>query len=142
MRSERASGSKAITEAATTGAGYLAGVAVKGSVGATGESSAGLAMGGAGMVVGSVVVVAAVIEGIHGAAEMIRYCKKASIREAAITFVDECVGAANLGAKDFIADVALLGNAGTADQKSLITANINSYVKYWQRSAAEHEQTG
>jgi hypothetical protein len=124
---------KAFTEAATTGAGYLAGVAVKGSAAATGEGSAGLAMGGAGMVAASVVVVAALIEGLNGAAAMLRYCKKANIREAAMTFVDQCVDAANIGAKDFIADVALLSDPSAADQKNLIMADINSYVKYWQR---------
>src|SRR5262249_29639274 len=120
---------KAFTEAATTGAGYLAGVAVKGSVAATGEGSAGLALGGAGMVAASVVVVAALIEGLQGASAMLRYCKKANIREAAMTFVDQCVDAASIGAKDFIADVALLADPAAADQKTLIMADINSYVK-------------
>jgi hypothetical protein len=124
---------KAFTEAATTGAGYLAGVAVKGSVAASGETSAGLALGGAGMVAGAVVVVAALIEGLNGAAAMIHYCKKANIREAALSFVDQCVDAASIGAKDFIADVALLADPAAADQKSLVMADINSYVKYWQR---------
>jgi hypothetical protein len=124
---------KAFTEAATTGAGYLAGVAVKGTAAATGESSAGLALGGAGMVAASVVVVAALIEGLNGASAMLRYCKKANIREAAMTFVDQCIDAASIGAKDFIADVALLADPAAADQKSLVMADITSYVKYWQR---------
>jgi hypothetical protein len=124
---------EAFKEAATTGAGYLAGVAIKGSAAATGESSAGMAMGGAGVVATAVVVVAAEIEALSGAAAMIRYCRKARIREAAMMFVNQCVDAAQLGARDFVADTKLLADTTTADERSLMLQNLKSYAKYWQR---------
>ncbi len=94
-------------------------------------------LGGTAMVSGIAVVLAAEAEAIHGAAAMIRYCKKASVREAAWTFIDVLVEAAKNEARDFVADVKLLEDPANAGEKQLIEQRIDSYVPYWLRHVGD-----
>ena len=121
--------SEAVTEAFNTGAGYLTGVAIKGS------TTAGGALGGAAMMGGIVVVVAAEVEAVHGAAALLRYCEKASVREAAGEFVSVCQAAWE--AKELVADVTLLSDPSMADQRKVIEQKIASYSKDWHRHIKE-----
>jgi hypothetical protein len=104
-----------------------------------GETVAGLAAGAAGgaggaaMVGGIAVVIAAEIEGLHGAAAMIRYCNKANIREAAGDFTDICVSAADIEARDLVADAKLLADASMNSERKLIEERLEGYRPYWMR---------
>ena len=88
---------------------------------------------GAAVVGGIAVVLAAEVEAVHGAAAMIRYCEKANIREAAMSFVGVCTDAANIEAKDLVADARLLPNVTDANEKALIEQKLASYIPYWLR---------
>ena len=111
---------KALEEAATTGVGLAAGVLAPG-------------LAGTAMVSGIAVIIAAEAEGLAGAAAMIRYCKKANIREAAGDFVMTCMGEWNGGAAHFVADAKMLGAAQVVEQP-IIEKNLNSYAPYWLRA--------
>lgn len=113
----------ALEEAATTSASLLA-------------TAAGGA-GGAALVGGVLIVGAAEVEGIHGAAAMIRYCKQENVREAAMSFVDVCVSTANIGARSFVADARLLADPSSADEKDIIEKNLASYTPYWIRDLGD-----
>jgi hypothetical protein len=104
---------EALKEAGTTALGLAAGAAG--------------GAGGAAMVGGIAIVVAAEIEGIAGAAAMIRYCEKANVRDAALSFVDVCRDAANIEARDFVADAKLLADASNTDERALIEKKLASY---------------
>jgi hypothetical protein len=126
---------EALKEAGTTAAGYVAGVAVKGSVAASGETSVGLAAGGVAVVGGSVVAVAVVVDSLHSWAEMLRYCEKESVREATATFVNVCTDAWE--AKELVADVMLLQDPSNADQSKVIEQKLVGYAPYWNRHMEE-----
>ncbi len=127
---------KAFEDAGIAAVGYLADVAVAGSKVATGETDVGLAAGGTGMVAGIAVVVAAEIDAIHGAAAMIEYCEKESVREAAGTFVGVCTTAADVEAKDLVADARLLADPASAAEQQLIEQKLISHARYWLRDIA------
>jgi hypothetical protein len=111
--------SEAIQEIGTTALSLAAGVAA--------------GAGGSAMIGGIGVVIAAEIEGIHGAAAMIRYCKKANMREAALSFVGVCQVAANVEAQDLVANVKLLNDASLAGERALIEQKLASDTPYWMR---------
>jgi len=110
---------EAVAEAAKAGAGLVAGAA--------------LGAGGS-MMVGSIgIVVAAEMEGIHGAAAMIEYSERSNIREAAWSFVDACTQAADLDGKQMIADLQLLESTSDPAQKQIIEQKLIGHVGYWIR---------
>jgi hypothetical protein len=82
---------------------------------------------------GIAVVIAAEAEGLAGAAAMIRYCRKANIRDAAGEFVSTCMGEWNGGAAHFVADARMFGAAQVVEQP-IIEKNLNSYAPYWLRA--------
>ncbi len=125
---------KAFQDAGIAAAGYLADVAVAGSkVAATGDIDAGLAAGGVGLAAGIVVGVAAEVEALRGAAAMIEYCEKESVREAVGTFVGVCSTAADVEAKDLVADARLLDDPANAAERELIEQKLLSHARYWLR---------
>ncbi len=109
----------ALEEAATTGAGLLA-------------TAAGGA-GGTALVGGAAVVVAAEAQGLHDAADFLRYCDKENVRDAALSFVDVCVEAAKLEARELVTDAKLLQDPSAGDTKSLIEENLKGWAPYWKR---------
>lgn len=111
---------KALEEAATTGISLAAGVLAPG-------------LAGTAMVSGIMVIIAAEAEGLAGAAAMIRYCKKANIRDAAGEFVSTCMSEWNGGAAHFVADAKML-DAAQVIERPIIEKNLNSYAKYWLRA--------
>ena len=53
-------------------------------------------------------MIAAEIQGIHGAAAMIRWCKDQNVHSAAMSFINICTSAADIEARDLVADAKLL----------------------------------
>lgn len=108
-----------------------------------GETALGLAAGaaagagGSAMIGGIGVVIAAEMEGIAGAAAMIRYCRNASVREAAGEFIAVCSGAVNLEAQDLVANTKLLEDPSMASERALIEQKLESDVPYWLRHLGE-----
>ena len=97
-----------------------------------GATAAG-GMAGAAMFAGIGVIIAAQAEGIAGAAAMIRYCKQANVREAALDFIGICEDAANIEAKSLIADAKILGDPDLADQREFILQKLDSHKVWWVR---------
>ncbi len=128
---------EALEEAAITGAGMLADVAMKGSVAASGEGSASMAAGGAGMIAGTMVVVAGEVEALKGAAAMIEWCEETNVRDAATSFIDVCTTAASIEAKALVADVKLLAQTTDPAERALIEEKLASDTPYWQRHLLE-----
>lgn len=89
--------------------------------------------GGSALVGGIMVMVAAEIQAIHGAADMMRWCEKTNAREAAWSFVNVCTQSANMFAKDLIADAQLLANTTNPTERATIEKNLASYTTYWMR---------
>ena len=87
-----------------------------------GGLAAGLATGagGAAMIGGIEIVVAAEIEGFRGAAAMIEWAKDQNVHHAAWSYVGTCKDAASLGARDFVADTKLLGETTDPATKAMI----------------------
>lgn len=114
---------KALEEAATTSAGLFASFAAGGAAGTA-------------LIGGIAIIIAAQAEGLAGAAAMIRYCRKANIREAAGDFVGSCMTAWDIGAKHFVADVKLLGEA-KGSERAIAEQNLASFQPYWVRTLEE-----
>lgn len=105
-------------------------------VGATAAMKVGgLAGGGLFATIG--IVVAAEMEGIAGAAAMIRYAKEANLREAALDFIHVCEAAAAIEAKSLIADARILDDPDLADQREAIQKRLIGHREWWQRHVAE-----
>jgi hypothetical protein len=112
-----------IAEAATEAASTLGGLAAGLATGA----------GGAAMVGGIEIIVAAEIEGFRGAAAMIEWAKDQNVHNAAWSYVGTCQDAAMLGAKDFVADARLIGETTDPTTRAMIEQKLTSYAKYWLR---------
>jgi len=100
--------------------------------------SIGAAVAGGGLTatafVGGIgVIIAAEIEGISGAAAMIRWCKDQNVHDAALSFVYECQAAANIEARDLVADASLLATTKDKAERAMIEAKLASDVPWWQR---------
>jgi hypothetical protein len=104
---------EALKEAATTAAGLAV-----------------AAVGGSALVGGTMIVVAAEIEAVHGAAAMIRYARKGNVRDAAWSFVNVCTDAANIEARDLVVDTKLLQET-TGEERKIVEHNLTSYTPYW-----------
>lgn len=100
-------------------AGLQAGAAVAGGV-----------AGGA-MFAAIGVVIAAQIEGISGAAAMIRYAREQNVKEAALDFIHVCEAAASIEARAMLADMKLLDDPDLQDQHADIQRRLESHLKYW-----------
>ena len=100
-----------------------------------GGLAAGLATGagGAALIGGIEIIVAAEIEGLRGAAAMIEWAKDQNVHNAAWSYVGTCQDAASLGAQDFVADAKLLGETTDPTTKAMIEQKLTSYAKYWLR---------
>ena len=94
-------------------------------------------LAGTAMIAGIAVILAAEAEGLHGAAEMIRYCRETNVRMAASDFIGTCVEAARNEAQDFVTDVKLLEDPANAGQRDIIEKKIRSYVPYWVRHVGD-----
>lgn len=130
-------GLKTFEDAMITGGGLLADAAMKGSVAASGEGSASLAAGGAGMIAGSMVVVAAEIDALKGAGAMIQWCEETNVRDAASSFIGVCQTAASIEATGLVADVKLLAQTSDPAERALIEDKLASDTPYWQRHLQE-----
>ena len=89
--------------------------------------------GGTAMIGGIAVIIAAEIEGISGAAAMIRYCKDQNVHSAAMSFINICQTAASIEAKDLVADARLLPVTHEREQRALVESRLNGYRPYWMR---------
>jgi hypothetical protein len=89
--------------------------------------------GGTAMIGGIAVVIAAEIAAFSGAAAMIHYCKDQNVHGAAWSFISICQTAANIEAKDLVADAQLLPVTHEREQRALIEARLNGYRPYWMR---------
>jgi len=94
-------------------------------------------MGGAAMVGGIEVIIAAEAEALKGAVAMKEWCEKGAIREAAWDFVDECTGALHAGAEEFVGNVKLLSDPSVKSEWPHIEKELESYQKVWLRSMGE-----
>lgn len=110
---------EAVREAGETILGLAAGAAV--------------GAGGSAMIGGIGVVIAAEMEGLSGAAAMIHYCRTASVREAALEFINVCDAAVSVEAQDLVTNVKLLADPTMAGEKALIEQKLDSDVPYWMR---------
>jgi hypothetical protein len=97
-----------------------------------GASAAG-GLAGSAMFAGIGIMIAAQVEGISGAAAMIRYCKEANVREAAMDFINICEDAAKIEARDLIADAKVLGDPDLADQREFVLQKLQSHAEWWNR---------
>lgn len=95
----------------------------------------GAAAGTAGtiMLAGVTVLVAAELQGISGAAAMIRYAKEANEAEAFGDFMSICKDAAKLEASELIADVEVLKDPANAGEKARIEAKLEIDSRDWNR---------
>lgn len=106
-------------------AGLQAGAAVAGG------------MAGGALFAGIGVIIAAEMEGIAGAAAMIRYAREQNVKEAALDFIHVCEKAANIEVKSMLADMKLLGDPDLADQQDEIQKRLESHFLYWSRHVGE-----
>lgn len=100
-----------------------------------GAAVAGGAAGGA-MFAGIGVVIAAQIEGIAGAAAMIRWAEERNMKEAALDFIHICEDAASIEAKAMLADMRLLDDQDLEDQHAAIRRRLVSHLQWWNRHVA------
>jgi hypothetical protein len=89
--------------------------------------------GGAAMVGGIEIIIAAEIEGLKGAVAMKEWCEKGAIRDAAWDFINVCRDALGIGAEDFVANVKLLSDPSVKSERAHIEKELESYQKYWLR---------
>ncbi|MDQ3108069.1 MAG: hypothetical protein M3Q68_09735, partial [Actinomycetota bacterium] len=83
------------------------------------------------------VIIAAQIEGISGAAAMIRYAREQNVKEAALDFIHVCEKAANIEVKAMLADMKLLDDPDLADQHADIERRLVKHHEYWTRHVGE-----
>jgi hypothetical protein len=93
---------------------------------------AGMAAGAAGsaMFAGTAILIEAEINGLEGAAAMIRYCREENLKEAINDYyyaIDEFAGEA----KDFIADLKILGDPAERQQWPKAKSHLDSYASWW-----------
>lgn len=110
---------KAVKAGVETGADVIGGFAV--------------GAGGAAMVGGIEVIIAAEAEGLKGAVAMKEWCEKGAIRDAAWDFINVCKDALEIGAEDFVANVKLLSDPSVKGERAHIEKELESYQKYWLR---------
>jgi hypothetical protein len=110
---------EALKEAGTTALGLAAAAAG----GMTGTAFVG----------GITVIIAAEIEGISGAAAMIRYCKDQNVHSAAMSFINICKSAADIEARDLVADAKLLPETTGREERAVVEARLAGYLPYWMR---------
>ncbi len=89
--------------------------------------------GGTALIGGIAVIIAAEIDGISGAAAMIRYCEDQNVHSAATSFIGICQAAADIEAKDLVADARLLPVTHEREQRAFIESRLNGYRPYWMR---------
>lgn len=94
-------------------------------------------IGGGAMFAGIGVVIAAQMEGIAGAAAMIRYCRQANVREAALDFIHVCEAAADIEAKSLIADARILDDPDLVDQRDAIQQRLVGHLEWWNRHVGQ-----
>ncbi len=97
-----------------------------------GAAVAGGAAGGA-MFAAIGVIIAAEIEGISGAAAMIRWAGERNVKEAALDFIHICEDAASIEAKAMLADMQLLDDPDLIDQHAEIKQRLASHLVWWNR---------
>jgi len=112
-----------IAEAASEAASTVANLAASLATGA----------GGAALIGGIEVVIAAEIEGLRGAAAMIKYCKDHNVHSAAMSFIDICKSAADIEARDLVADAKLLPETKDPAERAVIETRLAGYLPYWMR---------
>lgn len=110
---------EALKEAGTT----VLGLAAAAAGGVTGTAVVG----------GITVIIAAEIEGISGAAAMIRWCKDQNVHSAALSFIDICKAAADIEARDLVADASLLPQTTDRAERAVIEARLAGYLPWWMR---------
>ena len=110
---------EALKEAGTTALGLAAAAAG----GMTGTAFVG----------GITVIIAAEIEGISGAAAMIRWCKDQNVHSAAMSFINICKSAADIEARDLVADARLLPETTGREERAVVEARLAGYLPYWMR---------
>ena len=116
----------AIQEVVNSGISWAAGAA--GTIG----GAAGVAtIGGIG------IILAAQAEAISGAAAMIRYCKQANVREAALDFVHVCEKARDIEVRSLIADLKVLSDASFTGDREFVQARMTGHVGWWHRHLFE-----
>ena len=104
-----------------------------------GTTALGLAAAAAGGVTGTAfvggitVIIAAEIEGISGAAAMIRWCKDENVHGAALSFINVCKTAADIEARDLVADAKLLPETTNREERAVIEGRLAGYLPYWMR---------
>lgn len=110
---------EALKEAASTGLGVAVGV-VAGTAGTV-------------ALAGITVLVAGEMEGISGAAAMIRWARESRRRGAALSFIDVCTDALNIEARGIVEDAELLKDPANAAERQRIEAKLDSAAQYWRR---------
>lgn len=105
-------------------AGLQAGAAVAGG------------MAGGALFAGIGVIIAAEMEGIAGAAAMIRWAKEENVKTAALGFIHICEDAAKIEVRAMLADMKLLGDPDLADQQADIQKRLVGHLEWWNRHVA------
>lgn len=93
---------------------------------------AGMAAGAAGsaMFAGIAILIEAEINGLEGAAAMIRWCREENLKDAIGGYynsIDDFAGEA----KDFIADLRILGDPAERQQWPKAESHLDSYASWW-----------